>query len=488
MLPGTSMTERDDRPVPPIEPGAPTADSGGAQRITGPMTMESAGTVDDGPPIQPEPPPALAPLQLDPTIDEAPAPPPGPAPGVAPPRSRRLLALGLAVGVPAFLIGVAFAARGPIVRHVVTSRAADLGVDLTFDDLDLSLDAARLTGVRISLAGVHGLSVRIDTLSLGLRRLSVESMDAAGVSFALEGPATDRLLELAKWSSDHVAALRIPGAAKGVRLDWRAKAGSAAWLTMTGGSASGDGANAQLVASAVAFGVPAGTVVASVAVDAAGVTLEAGRKQGGLAGPAPLTAALHTKTQPPTLDVTLRPIDPTALGEALGVTLPAHAAMVSGHVELTLGKTGSTGTASLDIDGWVPPHPRNLDSIVYGKKTTLTSRLTLAEDRASVTFDGLELRAGKLLLKGSGSMAEEEKRTMLHLDLAGTLPCNELARNAASKELPGILGDLFGEVAGRAVGGSARLNVTVEADAKNLASAKITPKVSVGCALKMPRL
>jgi hypothetical protein len=217
------------------------------------------------------------------------------------------------------------------------------------------------------------------------------------------------------------------------------------------------------------------------------VTLEAGKKPG---AQAPIHATLHTSARPPTLTVALRPVDLTALGAAIGVALPTHAATLSGHADLTLGHgaSGVAGTTSLEIDGWVPQHPKVLDGIIYGKKTTSHAHVQVAEDHATIKLDDVEVRAGKLVLKGSGTMADEAHHPMLRLELTGPIACSELATRTASSELPGLLGEIAGEVAGRTVSGTATVNVSVEADAKNLAAAKMTPKVSQGCQLKLPGL
>jgi hypothetical protein len=194
--------------------------------------------------------------------------------------------------------------------------------------------------------------------------------------------------------------------------------------------------------------------------------------------------------RPPTLAITLRSVEVAALGAALGVTLPNRPIVASGRADLTLAAppAGITGTASLELDGWVPQHPKVLDSILYGKKTQVRGRITLAEDRASARLDDLEVDAGKLALRGAGTLAPEERRTMLRVELAGLLPCSELARGTAANELPGFLGEIAGEVAHRAVGGSATVKVRVEAEVHDLANAKVTPTVSAGCALKLPGL
>ena len=128
-----------------------------------------------------------------------------------------------------------------------------------------------------------------------------------------------------------------------------------------------------------------------------------------------------------------------------------------------------------------------LDGIVTGKKTTIRSRLHFSEDRATLKLDDLEVRAGRLDLKGSGSIADEAHHAMVRLDVSGPIPCADLAR-AAGQELGGLLGGLAGELAGGVVGGSAVLNVSIEADARELGAAKVKPRVGNGCGLKLPGL
>jgi hypothetical protein len=165
--------------------------------------------------------------------------------------------------------------------------------------------------------------------------------------------------------------------------------------------------------------------------------------------------------------------------------------MASGKVDLTLGKgaAGITGTASLDLDGWVPQHPRALDSLLANRKTSLRTRLKVSEDRATIKLDDLDVRAGRVELKGSGSVTEEGNHAVLRADVSGPLPCAELARTMAQRELGGgFLGDLAGELAGGTVSGSATVRVSVEADARDLGAAKVTPRVGAGCKLGLPGL
>ena len=106
----------------------------------------------------------------------------------------------------------------------------------------------------------------------------------------------------------------------------------------------------------------------------------------------------------------------------------------------------------------------------------------------SVRLDDLEVRAGKLALKGSGSVGEEGNRAVVRAEVKGPIPCSDLGRAAAGEELGGALGALAGELAGRALSGSAMVTVSIEADARDLGSARIKPKVGIGCEVKLPGL
>jgi hypothetical protein len=326
-------------------------------------------------------------------------------------------------------------------------------------------------------------------------------VDAEDVAVTIEGAAGERVVDVASWSSDHAGAFRLRGSAKDARLEWRARTNTPAWLTMTGGSFTADGTSARFLATSTsAFGVPLGAVGASFALDAdqagghpqasgqgGGLTIEAGKRQG---SDPPVVAVLKPAARPPTLGITLRPVEVSSLGTALGVPLPARGALASGRVDLTLGKApaGISGTAALDLEGWVPQHPRSLDSLL-GKKSQIRSRLRVSEDRATIKLDELSVRAGRVDLKGAGTITEEGGHAVLRFEVEGPVPCADLARTMASQELGGgLLGGLAGEIAGGAIGGSASLKLSVEADTRDLGAARVTPRVGVGCKLQLPGL
>jgi hypothetical protein len=163
--------------------------------------------------------------------------------------------------------------------------------------------------------------------------------------------------------------------------------------------------------------------------------------------------------------------------------------VASGRVALTLGKRGGSeaiqGSADLLLDGWTPPHPRELSSVITGKRTTLASKIGVAANRSKVSLTDIVLRAGKFELKGAGAVTRAGDHATARLDLKGPIACADLVRSAA-KDRFGFLGELAGEAASGATTGSVVVNVAVEADSRDLRAAKIQPKVGIGCGLKLP--
>lgn len=397
------------------------------------------------------------------------------------PRRRRVPRWAWGAAAALAVVGGIAAAQAPLVSAYVRHRAAGLGVELAFDDLELRRDAVRLREAAATLDGVRGVRLTAGRFKLRTSGLSIASIDASEVRVEVEGSPTDRLLELSTWASEHGDTYRLPGSARDVRATWRASPGSAPWLTATGGSLDSNGREARITAaSAVVGGVSLGAVSAMFAVGQGAVTLELGQAAG---GEAPVRVSLTTGGPAPRLDLLLRPIRL----DALGVGAPASAAVASGQAQLTLGASGAaaSGSASLLLDGWVPPHPRELDGVVSGKRTTISAaKISVAADHGRITLGDVVVRAGKLELKGSGTVAREADHTVAQFDLGGPVACSDLARHVAKKEL-GFLGEIAGDLAEGAVAGSVRIDVAIEIDSRDLKNPKVKPRVGVGCKLKL---
>jgi hypothetical protein len=398
---------------------------------------------------------------------------------------RGLLALLVLLG-----IGVA-AAKDPVLRWLVAREASRFGVELRYERVSLGFHRVDLHGVDLSLLGVRGMRVSIATVSAQVEGLAVAAVEAAGMTIALEGSAADRLLELGAWSNDHARLFELPGASSEVRITWVSAPGEAAWMDLRNGTLSSSGKGAVFRSpSASLLGVPVGALGATwtadggtLAIGLGGETLEA----------SPIRLDLHPTSSPPTGDLRVGPIKLEALGAPLGLSLPAPGAVLEGKASLTMGgaRAGSEeieGSLSMTLDGWVPPHPRELDGIVYGKRTSFETKLRVSADRRKVTLGDTRVAAGSFKLKGGGSLDRQGDHAKALLDLKGQLACSEVARSAAIGNLGSFLGKIVGDVAQTTVGGSVAISVRLEADTRNLAGATIKQEVGVGCGLRLPKL
>jgi hypothetical protein len=149
--------------------------------------------------------------------------------------------------------------------------------------------------------------------------------------------------------------------------------------------------------------------------------------------------------------------------------LPVKDVVGSGKVTFDFASRDSMmptgGHARLDLEGYVPPHPVELDGFVFGNVTT-----------------------GKFVLKGGGNLTRQGDATRIRLDMNGALPCDALASAAAESRLARLLGRAAGRKAGiaalRVVGGSVTVRVQVDASTKNLPDAKLERSIGIGCGLK----
>ena len=406
------------------------------------------------------------------------APPANAAP--APDPRRRILLRAIAIGVPLALIATLLVAVFNFSSMYLRYRASRLGVSLAFDEHEVRGDVVTLRRARAGLSGVDGLTITADSVKLTTKGTRVTSVDAAGVVITLEGSATDRVLELSSWSAEHPDTYRLRGAASDVRLAWTVEEGAAPWLTVSDGSITSDGKSGELNAGAASVGgVALGKVSTSFTSDATGVRLAIGKTK---SAEAPITARLTTSPKPPRVDLALRPVKLESLSAALGLALPAPGATAQGRVELTLGKRGGAeaieGRAELTLDGYLPPHPRELNGIVFGGKTKVNGSFHI-EDKA-IKLDSVAIEAGSFKLSGAGSVTLVNGGFMT-LDLKGSVPCAELASSAIGSHLGSAAGMLSGALASGRLTGSVSVTVKVEAKLTDIEHAKVIPSAFVGC-------
>jgi len=87
-------------------------------------------------------------------------------------------------------------------------------------------------------------------------------------------------------------------------------------------------------------------------------------------------------------------------------------------------------------------------------------------------------------LKGSGSIERRGEYALARMDMAGAIPCSDMARSAAAAHFGSAAGAFAGGVARGIMEGSIAVSVKIEADTRDLANPKITQGVGIGCGIK----
>jgi ADP-dependent NAD(P)H-hydrate dehydratase / NAD(P)H-hydrate epimerase len=435
-------------------------------------------------------------MNADPRIPIEVEPPADPEGGAAPPIKGKRSRFGIAFAV-LVVLGAAGAVAGvlgyqPLVRYLVQRETQRLGFLVTYESIEIHgfFLGAVLHGVHVDLDGVRGFHADVDQVVVDLDGSKAQRIVTSGARVAVERSAADLLLDLGAWINGHPDLYRIPGEATGVAITWADAPKTAAWLALQGGTLTTNGTDAAFrTPSATVSGQPLGAASAAWAAAAATITVGLGNEA---IGDAPIRVELHPNEQPATALLTLRPTRLESLGAPLGLALPAPGAVADGTVALTLGTRAGhgviDGTASFTLAGWVPPHPRELGGIVFGDRTTFTTKLSISEDHRKVTLTDAVMTAGALKLKGGGTIERRDAYALCALDFKGSLACADVARSAVASSWGDLAGQLAGSVARIAMDGSVGIKVHVEADTRDLQSAKLTHEVGVGCGLRVPKL
>jgi len=412
------------------------------------------------------------------------------------PRRRRFVWIALACVAALLVVGAIALPR--IARTYAEREARRRGIELEFQSLELGLGRVRLRGVRFSLTGVHGLGGTVETAAIDLAGLTPERVQGEGLTLDLSG--TTFVPGVIAWARALPSGAALPTSTSVAHVVWRA---GEATVELTGGTldvgpeaAGGEagslrGSRARLGERDLGAVDVAFVVGASAAEpDGPAPSLAIGLGSAKVAA-APLRIEVRGAEASAPVRVTLEPTRVGILAAFAGVTLPPTSAVVGGSVELPLPDlerpSPIAGTVALTVDGWVPPHPKELDGIVFGDRTAVDGTFRVAEDRRLVDVDDLHVAAGALTLTGTAALRRPpgaEGHPHIQADLSGAIPCTLLAGSAASARLGKTLGDLAGDLARRTVTGSVAVRVRLEADASALGVARIEPSAVVHCKLR----
>jgi len=126
---------------------------------------------------------------------ESPAPPP------KKPRGRRALVV-LFVTTLALGVGVVLGYR-PFCIWYLKREAKARGVEVSFDDFDLSVSRVILSGPRVTLEGVEGVVISADEMTIALVDQEPTRVDGRGMVITIDGQLSDRLAAVSVWVDKH---------------------------------------------------------------------------------------------------------------------------------------------------------------------------------------------------------------------------------------------------------------------------------------------
>jgi hypothetical protein len=384
---------------------------------------------------------------------------------------------------------VAFVVVPAYVEREVKRRAAEKGVELEIGSLEFGWEWVELRDTRARLTGVTVVSLHFDKVEADLDGSDLAALRIEGVDAKAHGSLPVVALELGAWSKRFPSAYALPLSATGISFSWRPSSVDDPWLLVSGGTlAKTAGGTAFAAEKARVAGADIGRVGATVAATTSSVALGFGE---GELVKAPLRIDAEQAPKPK-VTVTLAPVLLERMAGPFAVPLPVKDVIGSGVVTFDFASRDSMvpagGHARLELKGYVPPHPVELDGFVFGDVTKLETDLRFGSGLDEAALENTSVTAGKFVLKGSGNVSRAADGARVTLDLRGTLPCDALASASAESRLGKLLGRAAGKKAGiaalRLVGGSVAVRVQIDASTAKLPEAAVERSIGIGCGLK----
>lgn len=405
-------------------------------------------------------------------------------------RWRALVLLGAALLLVSLLLGaVAFVLVPRYITREAVRRAREQGIELELGELDYGWEWASISHAKARLVGVNGVVLRIDQLVVELDQTNVTRLDFAGLGVEADGSLPALLLDVSAWTKRFPSAYALPLSARQVSVAWRPEPGRP-WLEIEGATVATSPAGTVVVAEH--------TRVAGIDIGRSGTTWTATQSSVALGlgeselEKSPLRLDADLSTPRPRVTATLAPMALERLAGPFAVALPVQGVTASASMTLDFASREAalpeSGHVKLTLDGWIPPHPPELDGFVFGRTTLVESKLTFAPDGKTLTLTDSSVTAGKFVLKGGGTLTRAPDELKVALTLDGALPCDALASAAAESRLGRLLGRVSGKKGGalarQVVGGSVGVRVTVEGTTKDIAGAKVNRTIGIGCGLR----
>ena len=392
---------------------------------------------------------------------------------------------------PIGVAGALAAAAGPIARALVERGALRAGVELRGFEVELGWGSAVLRDVTFRLEDAPSARGRADEIRIALDGLTPRKVEARSLTVAFSGEAGRVVDELARFAERRAAAGSEAPPLSADRADLSLYEGESAppWIAAAGPLEWGPAGGRLRADRTLATGRELGPVVIAWTVGSDGIAVGLGAED-----PAKARVRAHAARHDGGVDLELAwdplPLAAVPLPDAAAEML--RGASVAGKLSLRwpVAETPRPihGHLVLDLSGFVPPHSKDLDGIVFGDKSRVTLDLHLDETRERARLDAVELAAGALALRGKGSAARVREggrdEATVDLDLAGAIPCTSLSVSVVTARLGKIAGGIAGELARRTLEGSIAVTARVHADTRARPPLQIEPSARAGCRLR----
>jgi len=396
------------------------------------------------------------------------------------------VALAVVVVLLAGLAVVGWLALPGYARRQAVERARQHGVVLELGSVELGWSEIAIVDFRFTLVGAPGISGKVGRMVVSLDGFEPTRFDVRGVELAIEGSATSLALAFGEWSKNYPRLYRYPVEVDRVDLLWRSERAADPWLRITGATIAPLGGGARFVAErAEVLGIDVGRVGASWRGDDTEVSIGFGTAA---LDAAPVKMTVRHALKQPEVDIVLKRTALQKLAGPLGVALPIQGVSASASARLRFAEGPTRGAVDgkleASFEGYAPPVPPQLRGFVFGTKTAVSTVVEVSADRRTTILRETKLKHGAMELDGEGTIVREDDHARISMRLEGQLSCKALTDAAARTQLGNELGGILGKFAARLVRGSVALELGIDADTRDLAAAKLSKKVGIGCGLE----
>lgn len=407
-----------------------------------------------------------------------------------------LLVLVVAIGL---VLTLGRSAVESYAQQEIIARARANGIILHLTTAEVSASKVHLGRATFELEGVKGLAGSFESADITLRRLTATGIMVDAPTIRTMGEPLGLLRALSDWQAKYTKpndpnALPTPELAR-TKFTWSPTAELAPFAVVDDLAYSSTATNVAGETSLAITGSRA--QVGAYALQPLALALQLGREsiEVGFGSTQMATAAVRGgwRHVPGADDfhVTFSALPMAGLLQRLNMPLndpKLAAATCSGAISLRVPedpKLAYGGQLSLDLVGWTPPHPPELEGFSFANNSKLESMLEIDRALSRVRLTGLTLTSGGFKLAGHGLVELIGlSYAQIKAELKGHLPCSTIASSMAESKLGKAYGRWVAQNAHRTIEGHVDVTVQLQADTRHLDQLKVVRQIGVGCGLR----